>query len=67
MTKANFAIKTEDKPSTKVHAELSENALDQASGGSFSWSEQTSQLCDGSVRTGVASPSLLLPAVKPAI
>jgi hypothetical protein len=52
------------KPMAKGHAELSEAALDKASGGS-SWGMQDIHFCDGSVRTNVATPALLLPAVKP--
>jgi hypothetical protein len=68
MTKAKHTRKSETrKPAAKAHAELSDTALDKASGGSFSWGMQDIHFCDGSVRpSDPATPGLLLPAVKPA-
>lgn len=52
------------KPMAKGNVELSEAALDKASGG-FSWGMQpTINFCDGSVRTDAATPALLVPAVQ---
>jgi hypothetical protein len=44
--------------------ELSEKALDQASGGSFSWGMQDIHFCDGSVRPSTPTSGELLPAVQ---
>jgi hypothetical protein len=55
------------KPDTQkpVENELSEAALAQAAGGSFSWGMQDIHFCDGSVRpTAAATPGELLPAVQ---
>jgi len=54
------------KPSQKPTNELSEQALDQTAGGSFSWGMQTTGLCDGSVRPA-ADSTALLPAVQKTI
>ena len=55
------------KPVQKPTSELSEKALDQAAGGSFSWGMQATGLCDGSVRPVSENPTALLPAVQKTI
>jgi hypothetical protein len=53
------------QPTQKPADELSEKALDQASGGSFSWGMQDIHFCDGSVRPATnTNPGELLPAVQ---
>ena len=44
--------------------ELSEAALAQAAGGSFSWGMQDIHFCDGSVRPTDPAAGMLLPAVQ---
>ena len=58
--------KQTQKPAKQKPAanELSETALAQAAGGSFSWGMQNTAMGDGSVRTGLGTPSELLPAVQ---
>ncbi|HVT54341.1 MAG TPA: hypothetical protein VHE77_22390 [Dongiaceae bacterium] len=46
-----------------AEGELSETALAQAAGGSFSWGMQDIHFCDGSVRPAT-NPGELLPAVQ---
>jgi len=53
------------KPAAQKN-ELSEKALDQASGGSFSWGMQNTSMGDGSVRPAAESTALL-PAVQKTI
>ena len=52
------------QPAQKPANELSEKALDQASGGSFSWGMQDIHFCDGSVRPSDPAAGMLLPAVQ---
>ena len=62
MSKSKQTKKPEQKP---VQNELSETALAQASGGSFSWGMQDIHFCDGSVRPATnTNPGELLPAVQ---
>jgi hypothetical protein len=57
--------KQTNKSTQKPANELSEQALDKASGGSFSWGMQNVNLCDGSVRPATnTNPGALLPAVQ---
>jgi hypothetical protein len=49
-----------------VENELSEAALAQAAGGSFSWGMQDIHFCDGSVRPADPTAGMLLPAVQKA-
>lgn len=60
--------KKSKKPVQKPTSELSEKALDQAAGGSFSWGMQTASMGDGSVRPSTnTNPGALLPAVQKVI
>ena len=67
MTKSKHTKKSETrKPAAKANAELSEAALEKASGGSFSWGMQDIHFCDGSVRPSDPAAGMLLPAVQKA-
>jgi len=47
-----------------AETELSEAALAQVAGGSFSWGMQDIHFCDGSVRPTDPTAGMLLPAVQ---